>query len=252
MCDPSAAARIHRLMPGIRLIAILRDPLERCWSHYRMGLRRGTEDRDFAGAVEPLLDPAQLARSRDLPVPEHRDGYESEADFYLAWSEYGRALEPYAALFPPQQLLVLYTEDLEADPAGTLDRILTFLGLETGFRPPSLGAVAHRGGGGNRIPHGLRVWLRQRQWLYRLWQMLPAERRGALRFRYEQWNVRSQGEEQPDLPEAVEAALVAHFSHDLQRLLHLPVSPPPWIARYLPDAECNQSMCCRLQNTVLA
>jgi hypothetical protein len=232
MCDPSAAEKIHRLMPEIRLVAILRDPIERTWSHFQMGRRRATETRDFSQAVSELLDHRQLTLGRALPAPSHRDGYESESAFYVAWSEYGRVLENYTRLFAPDQLLVLYTEDLEADPAGTLDRLLAFIGLEPGFRPPALGQVIHRGGGSNKIPHGLRIWLRQRAWLYRLWNRIPAHRRGALRFRYEQWNVRKQRTGADGIPREARAALASHYASDLAGLVSLPVPPPPWAGRY--------------------
>lgn len=233
MCDPAAAARIYQLMPDTKLIAILRDPVERTWSHYQMGRRRATEHRAFDDAVKDLLVPEQVARGRSLPVPRHEAGFEAESDFYVSWSEYGRVLSAYAELFGEQQLLVLYTEELESDPAGTLDRILAFIGLDTGFRPPTLGQVIHKGGGSNKIPHGLRVWLRERQWLYRLWKLLPPAQQGALRFRYEQWNVRKQqAGANPISPEA-RAALTAHFATDLACLLNLPVDAPPWARNYL-------------------
>ena len=237
MCDPAAAARIHRLMPGTKLIAILRDPIERTWSHYQMGRRRATEHREFDQAVNELLAPEQLTRGRSLPVPEHREGFEPEGDFYVSWSEYGRVLSNYAGLFGEDQLLVLYTEQLEADPEGTLDRILAFIGLEPGFRPPTLGQVIHKGGGSNKVPHGMRVWLRERQWLYRLWKLIPAEQQGALRFRYEQWNVRKQGRGTRAITPAAQAVLAAHLADDLDQLLTLPVDAPPWASRYLPDSQ---------------
>jgi hypothetical protein len=220
-------------MPDTKLIAILRDPVERTWSHYQMGRRRATEHRAFDEAVNDLLTPEQLARGRTLPVPGHQEGFEPESDFYVSWSEYGRVLSSYAALFGEEQLLVLYTEELESDPEGTLDRILAFIGLEPGFRPPTLGQVIHKGGGSNKVPHGLRVWLRERQWLYRLWQLVPPEQQGALRFRYEQWNVRKQQSGANPIPQEARAALMAHFANDLACLLNLPVDAPPWAEKYL-------------------
>lgn len=231
MCDPRTPARIEALMPEVKLVAILRDPIERTWSHFRMGQRRDTEQRDFATAIEALL--AGENSAADRTVPDHADGYQSEADFYVAWSEYGRILSSFATRFGPEQLLVLYTEELENRPAETLDRLLTFIGLPAGFRPPTLGEVIHRGGGKKRIPQSVRTWLRERRLLYRLWQCIPEARRGRLRFQYEQWNVRRE----PDamhMPDSVLANMRAHYGEDLQSLLALAVPPPPWLDRYLP------------------
>src|SRR6266487_1947701 len=41
MADPRVAARIHSLMPRVLLIALLRNPVERAYSHYMMSVRRG-------------------------------------------------------------------------------------------------------------------------------------------------------------------------------------------------------------------
>ncbi len=233
MCDPLAAERIHRMMPSLKLVAILRDPIERTWSHYQMGKRRATETKSFEAAIDPLLAPESLANNRALPVPDHLQGYESESSFYVAWSEYGRILQRYLDLFGPQQILVLYMEDLERDPEGTMDQLLTFIGLAPGFRPTGLGEVTHKGGGSNRIPHGLRVWLRERQMINTLWQRIPDSRRGRLRFLYERWNVRKSGSASPGMSEPVKAALRDHFREDIALLNRLVSHSPPWLEKYI-------------------
>ena len=240
MSDPDVPARIKALMPDVKLVAILRDPIERTGSHFQMGRRRDTEHREFAQAIEALLTEEALQSGRSLPVPEHTGGYESEADFYVAWSEYGRILTEFTASFDPKQILVLYTEDLENEPEATLDRLLEFIGLPTGFRPATLGEVIHRGGGSNtRIPQSVREWLRNRKILYRLWQLVPEARRGRLRFQYEQWNIRRNGNTQSNamlLPEGLQEQLRRHYSADINALLSLPITPPPWLDRYLANS----------------
>lgn len=233
MADRGVPARIKRLMPDIKLVAVLREPVARSRSHYRMSVRRGTEAETYAAAVTRLLRPDAQARGRGLPPPQHRRGYESESDFYLAWSEYGRIIDGYLQHFPADQLLVLYTQELEANPGATLDRLLVFLGLEAGFRPPLLGKKVHAGGGATRVPQGVRVWLRNRAPLYRTWELIPEAYRGRLRFLYEQWNVRA-GAPEPDLEPALEDSLRTHFAADVEHLLSLPVRSPPWAANYLP------------------
>ena len=231
MCDPGAPSRIKALMPDVKLIAILRDPIDRTLSHFRMGQRRQTEQRDFAAAVRPLLDATTKPGMGQRAIPDHADGYQSEADYYVAWSEYGRALARFTECFAPGQLLVLYTEDLESHPQETLDRLLAFIGLPEGFRPTSLGKVVHRGGSAMRIPQSLRDWLKRRRLLYRLWQRLPEAQQGRLRFKYEQWNVRRKSVEAA-VPDEVSQALRAHFRSDLRQLMALPVPAPPWADRY--------------------
>ncbi|MFT5335078.1 MAG: hypothetical protein ACI9DH_001689 [Halioglobus sp.] len=237
MSDTDVPARIKELMPDVKLVAILRDPMERTWSHFQMGCRRNTEHREFAQAIEALLTEEALHTARSLPVPEHTEGYESEADFYIAWSEYGRILTEFTASFDPKQLLVLYTEDLENEPEETLDRLLEFIGLPPGFRPATLGDIIHRGGGSSkRIPQSAREWLRNRKMLYRLWQRMPAARRGRLRFQYEQWNICRNSNSRGNamlLSEELQEQLRRHYRKDIDALLSLPIDPPPWLDRYL-------------------
>ncbi|MEH6912078.1 MAG: sulfotransferase [Oceanicoccus sp.] len=232
MSEPNVAARIQKLMPDVKLVAILRDPIQRSWSHFRMGQRRDTEHREFSEVIASLL--ATMGQTTEhLPVlPDHAQGYQSEADFYVAWSEYGRILKEFTACFDPGQLLVLYTEELESDPAATVDRLLEFIGLPVGFRPPALGEVIHRGGASNRIPHSARSWLRERKLLFKLWQLLPDAQRGRLRFRYEQWNVRK-NDDPMSLPDNIHDELRKHYAEDIRSLLSLPLDTPPWADRYL-------------------
>lgn len=227
MADMSVPGRLAARMPDTRLIAVLRNPLERTRSHYRMGLRRGTESRSFRDAVADNLTPATLHRARHGSAPTHAGGFESEGDFYIAWSEYGRILTEYRRHFPAPQLLVLYTDELEAEPRATLDRVLNFLELDETFRPNGLGEVMHAGGGSNRVPHGLRIWLRERTLVAGLWNLVPPQKQGRLRFLYERWNTSKVKESLP-LPAALEASLRHHFGADLKQLQNLGVRSPAW------------------------
>jgi hypothetical protein len=231
MADSKAAARIAAQMPETRLIAVLRDPIERSRSHFRMAQRRQTESRSFDQAMREQLGEDALSTARCAAVPEHSQGYESESAFYLVWSEYGRILTHYREHFPREQILLIYTEELEHEPAATLKRVLDFLGLPQAFAPRGLGEVMHAGGGSNRIPHGLRVWLRQQALIARLWALVPPQQQGRLRFLYERWNNRKRKEPLP-LQADTEQRLRAHFAADAKRLEALGFAPAPWAASY--------------------
>lgn len=133
MRDPRVPQRILELMPAVRLIAMLRNPIERAQSHYRMAVRRGLEQRTFAEAVVDQLDPSSLEDARLPP-----SSWEASIDHYLAWGEYGRVLEGFLRHFAREQLLVLFTDDLGADPTFVMSRIMTFLGLPLPGTPPDL------------------------------------------------------------------------------------------------------------------
>ncbi|MGB8275854.1 MAG: sulfotransferase [Alphaproteobacteria bacterium] len=133
MGDRRSAARIRMMLPDVKLIAILRHPIDRAVSQFRMRVRRGLEPRPIEVAFEQLLQPrnAELARGQPATVA-------GASDCYLVWSEYGRILEAYRALYPKNQLLVLFFDDLQSRPGHVLGEIVSYLGLTPGYVPPNL------------------------------------------------------------------------------------------------------------------
>lgn len=128
MYHPLAPERIARELPGAALIAVLRDPVTRAWSHYQYEVARGSEDLPFEAALacesERLAGEAERMR--------RQPGYESFAyrhQSYLDRGHYAEQLETFHALFPTQQLLVLQSEALFADPNRELAKVWDFLGL---------------------------------------------------------------------------------------------------------------------------
>jgi Sulfotransferase domain len=113
--------RIARQFPDIKLIAILRDPVERAVSQYTMGRNVGAETRGPDEAFEQLLQPAALARAR-------RDPHGLEG--YVVLGEYGRLLRGYLDVFGSSQLLPLSTAQLSDDPRSVLERVWRFVGVD--------------------------------------------------------------------------------------------------------------------------
>ena len=104
---------------------MLRDPVERAWSHWKMEYARGTETRPFAWCIREgrrrLLDAE--------PWGHHREFSYVERGFY------GEQLEALFALFPRNQVLVLRAEDLNRDPVAVLARLRKFLALPPRIAP---------------------------------------------------------------------------------------------------------------------
>jgi hypothetical protein len=138
------------------LVAILRNPIDRAYSHYRMEVRRETEDRPFRQVVEELYN-CRVER------PESKRGHISDLPFMLEFSRYGRALERYLRYFGREQFLILFQEDLAARPDEVLVELFSFLGVDTGYRPANLHREYHVGGE-KRLPW-LDEWVRRRRHL---------------------------------------------------------------------------------------
>lgn len=121
--DEGACQRIRSVVPDVRLIAILRDPVRRAWSHYWHQVRRGWERLSFEEALEAEED--RLA-SGDANT---RDRYS-----YIARGRYIERLSRYEKVFPREQLCVVLLEDLQRDPVAVMDRVRGHLGLAQPFR----------------------------------------------------------------------------------------------------------------------
>ena len=126
---PQAPERAAALVPDAKLIAILRDPVERAYSQYQHAVDFGREPLSF----EDALGQEEARMAGELERMHADPGYFSHAWWnytYLARGLYAEQLEHWAAAFPAAQLLVLANEELSEQPAATYARVLEFVGAE--------------------------------------------------------------------------------------------------------------------------
>jgi hypothetical protein len=118
----NAPGRIKALVPEVKLVAILRDPVARAYAHYLGRCRDGLESRaTFADVVAEEL-------SRPLP--------ETVAfGSYLGCGRYHHFLRPYYDLFPREQIRVYLYEELTRDAPALMRALFEFLGVDAGFEP---------------------------------------------------------------------------------------------------------------------
>lgn len=221
MCDPRVPARLKATLPDARLIAILRDPIDRAVSHHRMLVRRGVETRSFETVVQMLLDPAQLVRARSLPA-----GAASEPDCVLVWGEYGRILEAYRALFPPEQLHVCFMEEMAHHPLQVFHEVCRFLEIDDTYIPSNLGQRYHQGGTQQRWPSLQQIV--RRTGIRNLWHRVPGRYRRPLTYWFHQWNTFAAPSEDVSLSATLRQTLIAFFRPDVERLERLIQRPSPW------------------------
>jgi hypothetical protein len=189
---PEAAARIHAVVPQARLIAVLRDPVERAYSQYKFFVK----ENHYADPVEHFLREHPNAVARGL---------------------YHAQLERYRALFPDEQLLVLLFEEFNADPVGQVQRVYRHIGVQADFVPPSAG---HRLNA-SALPRWHRAYALGRRaagWMYNhdlAWVVSGLKQIGARRLFLSPVGA---SERFPPLPEATRARLIAHYTDDARRL----------------------------------
>lgn len=125
---PAAAERAHRLLPNVRLILVLRDPVMRTYSHWKERRREGREPLDFEDALAAEDERIGDAADRLRTDPSFYS-YAHEQQSYARQSEYDVALGPWMDRYPRDQFLVLASEEYYADPQAALDVSADFLGI---------------------------------------------------------------------------------------------------------------------------
>lgn len=114
---PEAAARIKDRLPAVKMIALLRDPVERAFSDYKQGLTLGYEqDDDFGTAIE-----ADERRIRE------RTGF---ARYYVEQGFYHRHLQRFFELFDREQLRIYLHDDFRNRSAEMLRDLWDFLEVD--------------------------------------------------------------------------------------------------------------------------
>lgn len=116
----TACERIARDLPGVRLIFLLRDPIERAHSNYLWSMRHGFETETFVRALE-----LESTRERDI-APELRY---ARPHAYVSRGLYAELLRPWLARFPREHVLVLRSEDVAIDPHKIARSLHRFIGV---------------------------------------------------------------------------------------------------------------------------
>lgn len=124
---PHAPARAAQVVPDAVVVAVLRDPVERAFSHYKER-RNHTEDLSFADALaaeeaRTAGEEARMVADPTVISPAHRH------QTYVAQSRYAPMLERWLGAFGPDQVIVEAAETFYADPQDLCDRITDRLGL---------------------------------------------------------------------------------------------------------------------------
>ena len=137
MYHPQAAARIAHDLPDAKLVALVRDPVERAYSQHAHEVARDFEtEHDFGSAL--ALEPARLHRQEEK-LAEDPDYYSfaHQHHAYRARGEYARYLTEMAKHVGRDRIHVVESERFFAEPEQVYDEVLTFLGLPTDLgRPP--------------------------------------------------------------------------------------------------------------------
>lgn len=139
LLHPAVPARVARLLPDVRLVALLRHPVARAYSQFQHSRSLGVEPEE---SFERALDLEAERTDRAWGELERSDAPETPAErastrplrvfSYVRRGKYAPQLRRWLDVFPPDTLLVLTAEELFAEPATVLGEVRRHLGL-----PPS-------------------------------------------------------------------------------------------------------------------
>jgi hypothetical protein len=222
------ARRIAEQFPDVKLIAMVRDPVERTISSYWQTTVLGDDHRSLNEALADELSEEALEAARTRPTRSHQ---------HIVAGEYGRGLEAYLRFFPRDQLFVGSTAVLADDPMAVLRDLCRFLGVDDAHVPPNLGVRYQVRGTGHRsrVLATLPRVVKETPGLRHAWSALPDRTRAGARaqlrtlaHRLERRTpVRHDGmDERPD--PALIGRLQRHFAPDVA-LLETLVGPVPGV-----------------------
>jgi hypothetical protein len=124
-----APRRIRAHIPNVKLLFILREPVDRAWSNYLWSRQNGLESLDFEAACS-----IEAVRPDPMPAEKkHARPYD-----YQWRSRYGTLLENWLRYFANEQICLLRYEDIARSPQSVLDYATSFIGL------PSKTPVTHQ------------------------------------------------------------------------------------------------------------
>ena len=200
-----AAARIGNMLPDVKFIWILREPVARTYSHYWFATAQGWEPYDFRRAL--AAEPRRLAEARPNYLRANRA--------YLTLSRYADQIEPFLAWASADRHLFLLYADFVRAPAATLAQVFRFLEIDPTFPFPAPDCRVNET---YRPYHTGLLWLAVQTPVY----LLPR----AVRFQYRVQKLakmiglrRTPG--YPPLDEAYRRELAAGFAADNRRLAQL-------------------------------
>jgi hypothetical protein len=193
-----AAGRIHKYIPHSRLIAILRNPVERAFSSYLHLRRDGREPiRDFNEALKAENDRIQ----KNWTLLWH----------YKTAGNYSKQLNRYFEYFQPEQLRVYLFEDLKNNPMALLKDIFGFLEIDSSFEPE---IKLHHNVSGIPRSRKLHMFLTGTNQTKRLLKpLIPNRLRQRLVTNTKNRNLRK-----PHIPEETRSQLIEYFREDILEL----------------------------------
>lgn len=123
-------ARIYKIIPDAKLLFLLRNPIDRAYSHYWMKIRKAEETRSFEKAVKEELNYLNN-KSRYRCIP------------YISIGFYYQHIKRYLEYFDRKKIHIIIFEDFVKEPLKTIKSIYNFLEIRDEYIPSNIGEVVY-------------------------------------------------------------------------------------------------------------
>jgi hypothetical protein len=216
---PDTAARMHALVPAARIVVLLRDPVTRALSHYRMSVLRELETRTFEEAVAAQIGALRGGRELNLY---------SETDSYVVRGNYAWLLADWFELYGHDKILTVFSDDLDNATVATLERVQRFLGVD----PKAPEEVDFRFNA-NPPRHRLSHWRKPVARVLRragLLDRIDPERKERITSRIERTLARTLPAPQREIAPDTVQAMREYYAPGFEPLANLIGTKPPWPA----------------------
>lgn len=217
MYVPEAIERMQSLIPEAKLIAILRNPVDRAFSAWFYAMERGLEKRTFSEAIEEEM--------KGKTIPPHT--WEGRQKNYLRHGLYAQQLEGVFRFYPGDKVMVLIYEDVIKDPAKEIKKVFRFIGIDESFIPNF--TIKNKTLGGQRFKILSKILYRGRPHKHPLWEILrfliPKDLRTTMRMKLE--NINRVEASKPSFPEDIRRKLINYYKDEIVRLeqiLHMEIT----------------------------
>lgn len=196
-----AISEIKKVNPGMKIIMVLRDPVERAYSDYWHRVRTGVENLEFIDALE-----AERKRIKE--------GARFELH-YASYGLYSEKVKGYMDAFGKDNVAVFTYEDLKSRPENVCRKCFELLGVDASYKISGFDVVNKGGKGDSVILRNLNALAQNKTFVSVVRSIAPA----ALRKSVTLWMAKSNAKDgYPPMDVATENMLRSFFYDDVKKL----------------------------------
>jgi len=128
--NPCVVKRVHADLPDVKIIILLRDPVSRAFSHYKMNVKNGIEPLSFEEAIDREEERLEKGSS-DMQEDELFFSNNYRRYSYVKRGFYDEQLANWLQYYPLNQMMIIKSEDLYKDSEKVVKQVCEFLDLKT-------------------------------------------------------------------------------------------------------------------------